>query len=236
LQTSRQMKKNTAIKEPVTSPKEKKKLGVRGLSAMATRAQILKAAINVFSTFGYEGGSTEKISKLAKSHDRMIYYYFGSKQGLYVAAIQEIYKQFNEAEAKVKLDIEKPEEALRKVAYFIWNYYQKHPEFITLLNNENLHRGEFISTSSETKDFSTPAISIVDKVLDQGKRIGIFRQDIAARDIYLLIASMGYFYLSNQYTLTAFLGEKITTKAKLAHWGNFIDEVVLRTVSSGHRI
>jgi hypothetical protein len=219
------------IKGPITPAKEKKTLGVRGLSAIATRAQILKAAIEIFSTFGYEGGSTEKISKLAKSHDRMIYYYFGSKQGLYVAAIQEIYKQFNEAEAKLKLDIEKPVEALQEVAHFIWSYYQKHPEFITLLNNENLHRGEFISTSRETKKFSSPAISIVDKVLDQGKSLGIFRKDITARDIYLLIASMGYFYLSNQYTLSAFLGEKITTKAKLAHWGNFMDDVVLRTVS-----
>jgi len=225
------MKKNTAIKESLTPAKEKKVLGVRGLSAIATRAQILKAAIEIFSTFGYEGGSTEKISRLAKSHDRMIYYYFGSKQGLYVAAIQEIYKQFNEAEAKLKFDINKPVEALQEVAHFIWNYYQKHPEFITLLNNENLHRGEFISTSRETKEFSSPAISIVDKVLDQGKSLGIFRQDITARDIYLLIASMGYFYLSNQYTLSAFLGEKITTKAKLAHWGRFMDDVVLRTVS-----
>jgi len=225
------MKKITAIKDPITPDKAIKALGVRGLSAIATRAQILKAAIDIFSRFGYEGGSTEKISKLAKSHDRMIYYYFGSKQGLYVAAIQEIYKQFNEAEAKLKLDIEKPVEALQKVAHFIWNYYQKHPEFITLLNNENLHRGEFISTSRETKEFSSPAISIVDQVLDQGKSIGIFRQDISARDLYLLIASMGYFYLSNQYTLSAFLGEKITTKAKLAHWGNFMDDVVLRTVS-----
>ena len=88
-----------------TATKEKL-IGVRGLSAIATRQQILKAAIEVFSTYGYEGGSTEKISKLAKSHDRMIYYYFGSKQGLYIAAIQEIYKRFNEAEAKIKLNIE----------------------------------------------------------------------------------------------------------------------------------
>ena len=76
----------------------------------------------------------------------------------------------------------------------------------------------------------------MDKVLDEGKRTGIFRQDIVARDVYLLIASMGYFYLSNQYTLSAFLGEKITTKPKLAHWGHFIDEVVLRTVSSGREV
>ena len=107
-----------------TATKEKL-IGVRGLSAIATRQQILKAAIEVFSIYGYEGGSTEKISKLAKSHDRMIYYYFGSKQGLYIAAIQEIYKRFNEAEAKIKLNIEKPVEALEEVARFIWNYYQK---------------------------------------------------------------------------------------------------------------
>jgi AcrR family transcriptional regulator len=224
------MKKNTTS-DVLAIKKDKKTLGVRGLSAIATRQQILKAAIEVFSTFGYEGGSTEKISKLANSHDRMIYYYFGNKQGLYIAAIQEIYKRFNEAEAKIKLDIDKPVDALKEIAHFIWNYYQKHPEFITLLNNENLHRGEYVSQSRDTKELSSPAISVVEQVLDKGKSLGLFRQDIAARDLYLLIASMGYFYLSNRYTLSAFLGEKITTRDKLAHWGQFIDDVVLRTVS-----
>jgi hypothetical protein len=92
-----------------------------------------------------------------------------------------------------------------------------------------------ISKSRETKQYSSPAISVVATVLEKGKSMGIFRQDIAARDIYLLIASMGYFYLSNRYTLSAFLGEKITTKEKLAHWGSFIDDVVLRTVSLVHQ-
>src|ERR1700733_8848533 len=83
-------------------------LGVREKSAQATREAILRAAIKVFAKHGFDGGSVEKISTAAKSVDRMIYYYFGSKEGLFVAALEEIYRRFNEAEAKVEFDLANP--------------------------------------------------------------------------------------------------------------------------------
>ena len=94
---------------------EERKPGVRELAAQATRDSILKAAIKVFAKSGFDGGRVEQISKAAKSYDRMIYYYFGSKEGLYIAALEEIYRRFNEAESELQLDESKPREALRKV-------------------------------------------------------------------------------------------------------------------------
>ena len=114
--------------------------GVRKLAAQATREGILKAAIKVFAKSGFAGGRVEKISKAAKSYDRMIYYYFGSKEGLFIAALEEIYRRFCEAEAKVDPDMAQPVESLKTMVRFTWNYYQKHPEFITLPNSENLHQ------------------------------------------------------------------------------------------------
>lgn len=208
-----------------------KRPGVRELAAQATRESILKAAIKVFAKSGFAGGRVEKISKAAKSFDRMIYYYFGSKEGLFIAALEEIYRRFCEAEAKVDLDMAQPVESLKTVVLFTWNYYQKHPEFITLLNSENLHRGVHISKSMRAREYSSAAISILDQVLRSGINKGVFRADVQARDVYLTIASLCYFYLSNRFTLSAFLGQDLQAEDALAHWERFVTDAVLRVVA-----
>ncbi len=206
--------------------------GVRERSAIATRDSILRAATKVFAKHGYAGGRVEQISSAAKSHDRMIYYYFGSKEGLYIAVLEEMYRRFNEAESALSLDAETPVDALRAVIRFMLGYYQRNPEFITLLNTENLHRGRHIAKSARARDFSPPAVDVLARVLDRGVRLGHFRAGLAARDVYLMIASMAYFYLSNRYTLGAFLGEKLDTPAALAHWEAFLVDAVLRTLAA----
>jgi len=206
--------------------------GVRELSAQATRESILRAAIRVFATHGYDGGRIEQISRAAKSHDRMIYYYFGSKEGLFRAALGEIYRRFNEAESALELDPSRPLDSLEEVVRFMWDYYRKHPEFIRLLNTENLLRGKHLSKSPRTREYSSPAIGILDGVLAAGKASGAFREDIVARDVYLMIASLGYFYVANRYTLSAFLDEQMEAPAALAHWQRFIVDAVVRTVSA----
>ena len=206
--------------------------GVRELAAKATREAILRAAIKVFAKYGFEGGSVEKISKAAKSYDRMIYYYFGSKEGLFIEVLEATYRRFNEAESELVLDASRPIEALTAVTRFMWGYYQKNPEFITLLNTENLHRGVHIAKSLRARDYSSDAISVLARVLASGAEQGVFRNDAAARDVYLMIASMGYFYLSNRFTLSAFLGEALESAEALAHWEGFLIESVLRTVAA----
>jgi AcrR family transcriptional regulator len=207
-----------------------RKGGVREQSAQATRETLLKAAIKVFGKQGLNGARVEQISRAAKSHDRMIYYYFGSKEALFVAVIEETYRRFNEAEARLALDLSQPLQALRDVIAFMWGYYQKHPEFITLLNSENLHRGRHIGKSSKAGEYSSPALEVLSRVLGSGVQAGLFRPELRARDVYLMIASMGYFYLSNRYTLSTFLGESLEDPAALAQWQQFITDAVLRTV------
>ena len=207
-----------------------RKGGVREQSAQATRETLLKAAIKVFGKQGLNGARVEQISRAAKSHDRMIYYYFGSKEALFVAVIEETYRRFNEAEARLALDLSQPLQALRDVIAFMWGYYQKHPEFITLLNSENLHRGRHNGKSSKAGEYSSPALEVLSRVLGSGVQAGLFRPELRARDVYLMIASMGYFYLSNRYTLSTFLGESLEDPAALAQWQQFITDAVLRTV------
>jgi AcrR family transcriptional regulator len=210
---------------------EDRKPGVRELAAQATRESILRAAIKVFAKHGFDGGRVEQISKAAKSYDRMIYYYFGSKEALYIAALEEIYRRFNEAESELQLDETRPREALRAVIRFMWTYYLKHPEFITLLNTENLHRGRHIAKSLRAREYSSPAVGVIERVLRTGAAQGSFRNDLTARDLYLTIAGLCYFYLSNRFTLSAFLGEELDAPAALAQWQAHVIETVERTVA-----
>ncbi len=205
--------------------------GVRELAAQATRESILRAAIKVFAKHGYDGGSVEKISKLAKSYDRMIYYYFGSKEGLFIAVIEEIYRRFNDAESALDLDLAQPVPALKAVIHFIITYYRKNPEFVTLLNSENLHRGKHISKSLRAREYSSPAISLLDELLRNGAAQGLFRADVPGRDLYMMIAALGYFYQSNRFTLSAFLGENLEAPAAVEHWETFVTQMVLRAVA-----
>ena len=209
-----------------------RKIGVREKSAETTRDSLLMAAIKVFAEHGFDGGSIDQISRAANSHDRMIYYYFGNKESLFVAALEEIYRRFNVAEAALKLDLDQPKLALEQVVRFVLHYYKQHPEFVTLLNSENLHRGKHIARSSKAQEFSSPAISVVDDVLRRGISQGIFRSTIASRDLYMMIVALGYFYQSNRFTLSAFLGENLETPEIFEQWETFVIEAVLRTVST----
>jgi AcrR family transcriptional regulator len=213
-----------------TAAKPQRKTGVREAAAQATREAILKAATKVFAKYGYDGGSVEKISKAAKSYDRMIYYYFGSKEGLFIAVLEGIYQRMDDAEAALDLDTTRPVDALTAVIRFVLGYYRKNPEFVTLLNTENLHKGRHISKSLRAREYSSRAVAIVAEILQSGAAQGLFRTDLVARDVYLLIASTGYFYTANRHTLTAFLGEPLELPAAVTHWEDFVIETLLRTV------
>jgi AcrR family transcriptional regulator len=221
-----QAQRRSAAAKPPRRPR------ARAAAAQATQGAILRAATKVFAKHGFAGGSVEQISKAAKSYDRMIYYYFGSKEALFIAVLEEMYRHFNEAESKLALSADEPLESLTAVIRFMWNYYEKNPEFITLLNTENLHRGRHISKSLRAREYSSTAIEILGRVLASGATKGLFRSETSARDVYLMIAAMAYFYLSNRYTLSAFLGEELDTAAAKAHWEAFVIDAVMRTVAA----
>lgn len=198
-----------------------------------TRRNIIEVATREFAEYGLAGARIDEIAAATQTSKRMIYYYFGSKEGLFIAVIEEIYRRFNEAESELALDLEAPTESLVAIVRFIWSYYNRHPEFITLLNSENLHRGKHISKSRRPGEYSSPALSLLERVLHSGARQGVFRGELRARDVYLLIASLGYFYLSNRHTLSTFLGEDLEAPEALEHWERFVIDSVLRVVAAG---
>jgi AcrR family transcriptional regulator len=195
-----------------------------------TRESILQAAVKVFAERGLGGGRINLVSRAARSNDRMIYYYFGSKEKLFVEVLEKIYRDMWEAESKLDLDLADPVAALRKVVRFTMDHYLTHPELLTLLNNENLHKGKYVSKSKAMKELSSPALALMQKIYQSGVKQAVFRPGIAPLNIYLTILALNYFYVSNRYTLSAFLGLDLMVDSHLTQWREWVVDVVLRAV------
>lgn len=206
--------------------------GLRSLQAEETRNRILKAATKVFSQDGYSGGRIEKISRLAKSNDRMIYYYFKSKEQLFIRVLEGIYTAFNEAESRQRFDLQDPVAALEQLVGFVWHYYQRHPEFISILNSENLHKGTHARKSPNLKALSGAALDTLSPIIHAGQALGVFRKDVDVTHTYLLISSVCYFYNSNLHTLGAFLDSDLNAPAARDQWLAFAQDQVLRGLTS----
>jgi len=195
-----------------------------------TQRRILRAARNEFMHHGYSGARIERISRAARSSDRMIYYYFASKEALYLQVLEGVYSELGDAESALTLDAGRPVEALDELIAFTWRYYVEHPEFVALLSNENLQRGRHITKSLKVKLLSRPVLDILGTILAEGARQKLFRRDLDVKKVYLTLAALGYFYLSNRYTLSSFLGTDLMRPSECDAWLEEIRRVVMAAV------
>ncbi|HEY2559673.1 MAG TPA: TetR/AcrR family transcriptional regulator [Caldimonas sp.] len=196
-----------------------------------TQRRILRAARNEFMRHGYSGARIERISRAARSSDRMIYYYFASKEALYLRVLEGVYSDLGEAESALALDPSRPKQALEQLISFTWRYYLEHPEFVALLSNENLMRGKHITKSVKVKLLSRPVLEILETILAEGARQGVFRRGLDVKKVYLTLAALGYFYLSNRFTLSSFLGADLMQAAECDAWLAEIRRVMTAAVS-----
>lgn len=210
-----------------------KNTGIRAQQADQTKARILEAAVKVFTRDGYSGGRIEQISKEADSNDRMIYYYFVSKEKLFIRVLEHTYERFNHAEGQLRLDPSTPVQTLRELVAFVWHYYVNNPEFVAILSIENLHKGKHAKQSSELRRLSGEAVGVLRPIIEAGQQQGLFRQDVDIKHVYLMIASLCYFYNSNVHTLSSFLGEDLVQQRPQQDWLTFISDLVVRGLVVG---
>ncbi|HOA95140.1 MAG TPA: TetR/AcrR family transcriptional regulator [Quisquiliibacterium sp.] len=185
----------------------------------ATRARIFAAATQEFTRHGYAGARGDRIAVRARCSERMVYYYFGSKDGLYREVLEGVYESLRLAEQSLDLDRLEPRAALIEFCRFVWRYYLEHPEFIGLVNSENLQQARHLRKSGKLDELVTPVVGMLEVLLARGRAAGVFRDGIDANELYIAIAALGYFYLSNTHTLSAVLGRDLRAPAQLEqHW------------------
>jgi TetR/AcrR family transcriptional regulator len=174
-----------------------------------TREAILAAAQDEFAAKGLSGGRVDEIARRARANKRMIYHYFGSKQGLYLAAVERVYEGLRGTERTLDLAHLKPEEAIQRLVEFNFDYTREHPEMVSLINNENLHRARYLRKSKKVRDLHSPFVDLIDDILKRGVAAGVFRKGLDPVDVYITIAAVGYFYLSNNWTLSVIFGRNL---------------------------
>ncbi len=166
------------------------------------RERILAAALREFARHGLGGARVDRIAARAGANKRMLYYYFGNKEALFLAVLESRYAHIRRAERGLHLDDLDPPEGMRRLVAFTWNYYLRHPEFLTLLNSENLHRARHLRRSRQIAAMHSPLVAMLRGLLERGMRKGQFRRGVDPVQLYISIAGLGYFYLSNRHTLS----------------------------------
>ena len=195
-----------------------------------TMADILQVATREFAEKGLAGARIDVIAEAMRTSKRMIYYYFGSKEGLYIAVLEEEYRRIREAERQLQLDDLSPEDALRKLVGSTVDYHLAHPDFTRLVMTENIHRGEFLARSNVIQKLNVPAIDAVRKVCERGRKEGVFRAGIDAVDLHMSISALSLFNVANKHTFSLIFKRDLDTPAAIVARRDSIVETIVRFV------
>ena len=199
----------------------------RPRDADRSQKDILDAALGEFALHGLGGARMERIAERAGVNQRLIYYYFESKESVFLAVLERAYEGIRGEEQQLNLTQVEPIEAIRRLIAFTWNYYLAHPEFLTLLNSENLHRARHLKQSAKVQTMHSPLVKTIAGVLERGSQAGLFRAGVDPVQLYISIAGLSYFYLGNSYTLsTIFNRELLGPKAKVERLSHMTDLVL----------
>ncbi|MDA8108119.1 MAG: TetR/AcrR family transcriptional regulator [Betaproteobacteria bacterium] len=204
----------------------------KGRDPARNRERILRAATAEFARHGLGGARVDRIAARAGANKRMLYYYYGNKDGLFLAALEEQYARIRSAERALELEHLEPREALRRLMLFTWDYYLDHPEFMSLLASENLHRAGHLRKSRRVREMHSPLVKTLREILRRGERAGIFRGGVDPVQLYISIAGEGYFYLSNRYTLSQIFGRDLMAPRALAARARHMADMLVAALRS----
>lgn len=206
---------------PPKVPAKRKRTTVLQKDAERTRADILVAATREFAENGYSGARIEHIVQRMRTSKRMIYYYFGDKRGLYSAVLEAYYRSLREAESDLRLDERPPLEALRELISFTFDYHIANPDRVRLVMVENIHKGRHLSAMPFLEELNATVIAAMKRICERGQAAGVIRKDADPLEIYLSIAAVSFFNVSNRYTVAAIfkydMGSKEAYTARKQH-------------------
>ncbi len=176
-----------------------------------TRAEILQVAADEFAEHGFAGARVDRIAAQMRTTKRMIYYYYGSKDDLYLAVLERAYAAIRRAEQAIDVDHLDPIAAIRRLAELTFDHHEANPNFLRLVSIENIHRAEHLRRSPEIANLNVPAIDLIARILKRGYASGTFVRRVDAIDLHMMISAFCVFRVSNQHTFGVIFDRDLTS-------------------------
>ncbi len=198
-----------------------------------TRAEILQVAADEFAEHGFSGARVDRIAAQMRTTKRMIYYYFGSKEELYVAVLERAYAAIREAEQEIDVDHLDPIAAIRRLAELTFDHHEANPSFLRLVSIENIHRAEHLRHSSQIANLNVPAIDLIARILDRGYAAGTFVRRVDAIDLHMMISAFCVFRISNQHTFGVIFNRDLTSPELRDRYRTMLADMVVSYLVSG---
>ena len=205
----------------------------RARQALNTKQRILKVATAEFAAKGFDGARIDEIVRRSKLGKNLIYYHFGSKERLFIAVLEAAYASMRDRQGALSLVGLGPVDGMRKLIAESFRYFAESPEFIGLLNSENLHKARHLKKSAGIAAMYPPLVENIRALLDLGRKTGEFRSDVDPVELYISISGMGYHALSNRYTLSVLFGRDLSSPAQLEQRLAHITEMMLSYLRYG---
>ncbi|MGV1754358.1 TetR family transcriptional regulator [Agrobacterium sp. CG674] len=194
------------------------------------RRDILCVAMDEFAQNGLSGARIDEIAARTRTSKRMIYYYYGDKEGLYQQALEAAYAQVRGGESGLELDEMEPVAALEKLCRFTFDHHRRHPAFIRMVMIENVHHGRHMQASETIRELNRPAIDALENVLVRGQKKGVFREGVGALELHWQISALSFFNVSNAATFSFIFGGNLFTDDGQETLSKHVAEMVLRYV------
>jgi AcrR family transcriptional regulator len=204
--------------------------------ATRTKGEILDVATAEFAAHGYNGARVDEIAALTRTTKRMIYYHFGGKKQLYIAVLERAYARIRSAEQHVNVDHMDPVTAVRRIAEVTFDHHEAHPEFIRLVSIENVHNAEHVKELTTMVDLGTPVIRQLDELLARGRETGLFRADIDAIDVHMMISAFCCFRVSNRHTFGAIFGRDLVDPKRHDYYRTMCGDMIARYLAASEMV
>jgi TetR/AcrR family transcriptional regulator len=199
----------------------------RQRDAVRTRSEILEVATREFAEHGLAGARVDEIAARTRTTKRMIYYYFGGKEQLYIEVLEAAYARIRSVEREVDVEHLDPREAIRRLAELTFDHHDAHPEFIRLVSIENIHHAEHMRKSKRLANLNHPAIDLIERILDRGRAEQLFRRDVDPIDIHMLISSFCVFRVANRHTFRTLFDRDLTEPDRRDHYRRMLGDLVV---------
>jgi AcrR family transcriptional regulator len=217
------------VKKPRRNPSPARGQPVQTV-AERTMADILEVATEEFAREGLSGARIDEIAARTRTSKRMIYYHFGSKEGLYLAVLEAAYRRLRSVELGLDLEARRPDEALRQLVHSTFDHHHANPDAVRLIMNENLHSGAYLKKSNVIRKLNVPAIDAIKRILERGEKAGLFRPQIDPIDLHMTISALSFHHVANRHSFSIVFNVDMTSDAAIQRRGEAVSDLILAWV------